>query len=369
MTGSQGDQHKTDHRGKLSRRDFLAWLGAAGLCALLAGCQPDEPPATSVSAPTTNPRESSSRPPWRIGRSGLGDLSSWWIMQSAHFEYATKVLYQTRFQPGLALSANWDADKQALDIERLAGQDIDLLLVEPMNSPFVISAANAASSRGVPVVLVSGALEGTSCVTWVTTDEGERAKASAEWLIGRVPSGRVVVLQSEPCQGSSQEWLRSARSALGNSAELQVDYLTSFWTAEGARQVMLAALENGPAPAGLMVNHGTVAQGAVEALVDRGLAVPPVAGADDNNGWLRVAREHTVSFLGFRGSTRLGRKVVDVASSVLSGDSVPPVVFQPQAAFGVEELDRLFRPELTDHYWADHELPEAWIQAMFARQS
>jgi len=360
---------RTAGNAELSRRDFLVGLGAAGLCTLLGGCRSTEPPATPVSTPTTGPQGYRQTPPWRIGRSGLGDLSSWWIMYSAHLEYAMKELHQGRFWGGLALSANWDADKQALDIEQLAGQGIHLLLVEPMNSPYVASAVNQASDRGLPVVLASGPLEGAKTVAWVTTDEEERARASVAWLLERVPGGRVVVIQSEPCQGSGPAWLKSARSALSKSTALQVDYLTSFWTPAEAKRAMLVALSNGPAPAGLVVNHGTVAQGAVEALVERGLAIPPVAGADDNNGWLRTAREHEVTFLGFGGSTKLGRKAIDVVSLVLSGESVTPVVIQPQTTFDAGQVEQLYRPDLTDHYWADHELPEYWIQTMFARQS
>jgi ABC-type sugar transport system substrate-binding protein len=154
---------------------------------------------------------------------------------------------------------------------------------------------------------------------------------------------------------------------LSKFPELQVDYLTSFWTPAEAKKVMLTAMANGPAPVGLVVNHGTVAQGAVEAMVERGLAIPPVAGTDDNNGWLRTAREHAVTFLGFSGSTRLGKKAIEVASSVLSGERVAAVVAQPQTAFGAEQLERMYRPDLTDHYWADHDLPEVWIQSMFAK--
>lgn len=354
---------------ELSRRDFLVGLGAAGLCTLLGGCRSTERPVTPVSTPTTNPQEYRQTPPWRIGRSALGDLSPWWIMYSAHLEYAMKELHKGQFWGGLALSANWDADKQALDIDQLAGQDIRLLLVEPMNSPYVASVVSQASDHGLPVVLASSPLEGARAVAWVTTDEDERARTSVAWLLERVPGGRVVVIQSEPCQGSGQAWLKSARSALSKSTALQVDYLTSFWRPAEAKRVMLAALAKGPAPAGLVVNHGTVAQGAVEALLERGLAIPPVAGADDNNGWLRTAQENDVAFLGFGGSTRLGRKAIDVVCSVLSGESVAPVVIQPQTTFDAGQVEQFYRPDLTDHYWADHELPEYWIQTMFARQS
>jgi ABC-type sugar transport system substrate-binding protein len=288
-------------------------------------------------------------------------------MLSAHTEYGIKERHSDVFREYLSTSANWDADKQALDIERLASAGLDLLLVEPLNSPLVASAVSRVQKLGLPVILVSGNLAGADYVSWVTTDEEERGRASASWLTRRVTGGRVIVLQSEPAQGDGQAWLEGVRDGLAAAPGLDIEYATSFWTVADSRRLVELALDRDPALAGLVVNHGTVAQGAVEALVERGLTIPPVAGADDNNGWLRTAREHRVSFLGFGGSSRLGLRSVELAVDVLSGNSVPVRCQQVQEVFDETAIEQLYRPELTDHYWANHELQETWIQAMFGR--
>jgi hypothetical protein len=37
----------------------------------------------------------------------------------------------------------------------------------------------------------------------------------------------------------------------------------------------------------------------------------------------------------------------------------------PYQAFHEGDLGQYFRPDLSDHYWAVHDLPEAWIERMF----
>ena len=81
----------------LGRRKFLRMTAAMALTVLLPGCQ--HPPATQ---PPTRPEvaetERYRKPsPWRIGRSGRGDINSWMIMCSAHIEYGIKERYREHF--------------------------------------------------------------------------------------------------------------------------------------------------------------------------------------------------------------------------------------------------------------------------------
>ena len=103
------------------RREFLRLVAGAGLSVLLPACRgvlplPSPVPPQQAKVPTERYKKPG---PWRVGRAGLGDLSSWLVMLSAHIEYGFKEKYRDSFQEYLATSANWDADKQALDIQML----------------------------------------------------------------------------------------------------------------------------------------------------------------------------------------------------------------------------------------------------------
>ncbi len=115
----------------------------------------------------------------------------------------------------------------------------------------------------------------------------------------------------------------------------------------------------------MIVNSGPAGQGAVEALSESGIEIPPIAGGDDYNGWLRTAKGWNLHFLGFGGSAKLGLRCVELTMDVLSGKPVPAYEEFPYQVFDETAIDRYYRPDLSDHFWAIHELPEAWIQRMF----
>ena len=50
---------------------------------------------------------------------------------------------------------------------------------------------------------------------------------------------------------------------------------------------------------------------------------------------------------------------------VLSGRPVPAYEEFPYQVFDETAVDRYYRSDLSDHFWAIHELPEPWIERMF----
>ena len=87
-------------RSEMSRREFLKAIGvAAGATLILPSCviqQPMPAPAAATPAPVslsagmvdTSAYKKDS--PWAIGRSGMGEVNSWQVMATLHFEYGVK---------------------------------------------------------------------------------------------------------------------------------------------------------------------------------------------------------------------------------------------------------------------------------------
>ena len=61
----------------------------------------------------------------------------------------------------------------------------------------------------------------------------------------------------------------------------------------------------------------------------------------------------------------LGLRCVELAIQVLSGETVPAYSEFPYQTFDQSMLLCYFQPDLSDHYWAVHDLPQAWIERMF----
>ena len=361
------DRNRRGSPRSWSRREFLRTAAGLAIVILLPGCGRGGPSIPTLPAATgpVNTERYRKDPPWRVGRAGRGDLSSWQIMVSAHIQYGVTEKYGQSFGDYRFTVANWDPDKQLLDIRRLLDGGIDVLLIDPLDDNAVAEGVDQAMAAGVPVILVSSGVQNAPYVSWVTTDEQERGALCADWLCQRVSNGRVIVLQSTPTPGDNSLWLQGVHDGLAASPGLDVQVVSSFWQPSAARQAMAAALDESPSIQGLIVNGGTVARGALEALDESGIAIPPIAGVDDCNGWLRAAAGRDVHYLAFGGSTRLGLRCVELAMDVLSGRPVPAYQQFPYEVFDETAAGGYYRSDLSDHFWAIHDLPESWLERMF----
>ena len=100
-------------RWQLKRREFLRLSAGTVVTILLPGCRrtPSSPPArASVSGPMETARYKKPGP-WKLGRSGRGDMTAWMVMYSAHVEYGAREKFRQCFAGYLCCSANWDPNK------------------------------------------------------------------------------------------------------------------------------------------------------------------------------------------------------------------------------------------------------------------
>ena len=286
-------------------------------------------------------------------------------MFSAHVEYAARDEYRSCFSSYLPIAANWDPNKQIEDIRALLAQEIDLLLIDPLDTTVVAQGVAEAMAAGVPVILASTRVSGAPYVSWVATDAEERGASCAAWLCRSIASGTVAVLHSQWAAGDTELWLRGLRRELEEHVAIEAIFAQCAWSVDAARQAMTDILREAEGVQGVLVQSGVLGRGAVEALAGRGEDMPLVAGVDDWNGWLRTAQAHDVRFLAQSGGANLSLRCVELAAQVLSGEPVPAWIDFPYETFDQSALQRYLRPDLSDHYWAIHDLPDIWIERMF----
>jgi len=362
-------RHNGQGPAVLERREFLRLAAGTILTIFLPGCRhaPALTPSPSVDTGWVDTTPYRQAPPWRFGRSGRGDVNAWMVMLSAHVEYGVQEKYRGSFVQYFCTSANWDPNKQIEDIHSLLKEGIDVLVIDPMDTNVVAQGVSQAMEAGVPVILAASPLQNGPYVSWVAVDEEERGKDCAEWLCQTISGGHVWVLGSEPAAGDSQSWLRAVQRTLRVRGNVQSTTTSCTWVATAARQATAALLESREPVAGVIVQNGILGQGVVQAFVEHGRDIPPIAGVDDQNGWLRLAHEHPMRFLALSGGANLGLRCVELATQILSGEPVPRRVSFPYLSFEDTELDRYFHPDLSDVYWAIHDLPDMWVQRMFKR--
>lgn len=76
-----------------------------------------------------------------------------------------------------------DAARQADDIQNFISQNVDAILINPVDSKAVVSSIKAANSANIPVILIDRGSEGGDVLTTVASNNVEAGKMAAEFVV------------------------------------------------------------------------------------------------------------------------------------------------------------------------------------------
>jgi ribose transport system substrate-binding protein len=307
--------------------------------------------------------------PWMAGRAGLGDTNAWMTMFGLHFKYGVEEKYAKDFKGFKVTSCFWNPVKQIADIEGLVAQGVDILFVDPASEGALVGAVEEAYDMGVPVVLASTGVNTDKYTTWVSRDNVKAGFVYAKWMGKKLNGkGNVVVLMGMAGSSYAEDVLRGVKQGLSAYPDIKIlEVAYCDWSPVKAKETMEVFIQSNPAIDGIIADGGQMAYGAAEALLDAGKKIPPIT-ADDWNGWLRMAKKHDIDFLAESGGNPLSLTAVDLAVKILRGEPVPKKVEYPVVTFEKDQLDKYYRPDLTDQYFAVNELPEAWIKKHYLKK-
>ena len=100
------------------------------------------------------------------------------------------------------VDAQDNASKQASDIEDLIQQNVDLIIINPVDSVAVATAVESANALNIPVITVDRSSEGGEVVSHIASDNIAGGKLAGEYIIELVGEGAKVV-ELEGVAGSS----------------------------------------------------------------------------------------------------------------------------------------------------------------------
>jgi ribose transport system substrate-binding protein len=306
--------------------------------------------------------------PWLAGRAALGDTNAWMTMFSLHFNYGIAEKYQKDFKGFKVASCFWNPVKQIADIEQLVAQGVDILFVDPASEGALVGAVEEVYDMGIPVVLASTGVNTDKYTTWVSRDNIKAGFLYANWMGKKLNGkGNVVVLMGMAGSSYAEDVLRGVKQGLRAFPDIKIlETAYCDWSPVKAKETMEVFIQSNPKIDGIISDGGQMGLGAVEALLDAGKKIPPIT-ADDWNGWLRMAKQHNIDFLAVSGGNPLSLTCVQLATKIMRGEPVPKIVEYPIVTFEKDQLDQYYRPDLTDQYFAVHELPEAWIKKNYSK--
>lgn len=166
-----------------------------------------------------------------------------------------------------------DPSKQLSDIEDLIQQDVDVLLINPVDSEAITSAVELANDADIPVVTVDRDAEGGNVVTHIASDNVAGGEIAAEYIVNQIgEEGEVVELEGISGSSTTRERGEGFYNVMDELDDIEVvaSQSADFDRTEGL-SVMENIIESQGEIDALFAHNDEMALGAVEALDGHGL--------------------------------------------------------------------------------------------------
>ena len=183
----------------------------------------------------------------------------------------------------LVQAANGDDTRQIQDIEALLSRGVDVLIVVPHNGAAMAKAVTLAHGAGVPVISYDRLITGADVDLYVSFDSVSVGEAQARFLLETLKAKgrgkrRIVRIHGAKTDNNAllfkrgQDNLIEPAVARGEIEVVHEDWAEN-WTPENAKKIMNAALtKHGVSIDGVLAANDGTAGGAIQALLEEGLA-------------------------------------------------------------------------------------------------
>lgn len=220
--------------------------------------------------------------------------------------------------------AGGDVAQNILDIENLADQGIDLLMVSPRNPKAMTPVISALYDQGIAVVLLTRSVSNDKFTTFISPDDAAIASQAADLVATATNgNGKVLILQGVPTATTAIKRTRGFVKRLDEYPGLEIaDILPANYKRSDAIKAVQAALDSGLEFDAIYAQSDSMAVGARLALKQAGILPNsiPIVGID----YIPAARDAIRSgdqYASFTYPT-CGDVGAEMAVRILSGESV-----------------------------------------------
>ena len=310
--------------------------------------------------------------PYRIALAAQGPTNSWASLFDEHARAHVEELGKDVVSELLYADANGSADTQVPQVEDLLSQDPDALILVPMGRAALSAPVERAMAQGVPVILCASGVETDDFVTEVGTNLFDSGSSMAQWVVDQLGGkGTIVQMNGIPGVDTAEIMAQGATSVWAKNPDIKVlDTQYGNWsTAEAKKIAEQWIAQYGDKIQAIWSGGAQMSQGIIEAYLEAGLPIPPLAGGEYSNGFLRLAKENNLKFAGWQYPNAMSIICIDEAIKVLKGEPVKRFidfkdVMPETATLNSEDIDKLYNPNWSDDVFGPIFLSEAKMKEL-----
>ena len=265
------------------------------------------------------------------------------------------------------VEANWQAAKQVADVEDLLTKKVDALILGPISAGIGAPLSEKAVKAGIPVV-VFGAFGKAMQSTVEVGAGGEIFGKQGGDFLRKELKGKGSIWAFRGIAGSDEETLRyeGFRKSLVGSDIKVTQEVFGDWGYAKAKQLCENLVLSGNAVDGIWFSGAEMTRACLDVFKETGKPLVPMTG-EGNNGFMRAWKATGVKSVAPLFTPGLGAATVKAAVSLLEGKQLYKSYFSSPPPVLQNDLDKYFRPDLSDAYWFPSTLPEAVLKQTFKR--
>ncbi len=190
----------------------------------------------------------------------------------------------------LVQSANSDDARQIQDVEALISRDVDVLVIIPHDGAAMAKAVRLAHESDIPVIAYDRLITDCDLDLYLTFDNVKVGRLQARFLLDHLPTpgkGRVIRIHGAPTDNNAKLFKQGQDEVLlpaierGDVQVVHEDWAEN-WSPANAKKIANAAItRNGSNFDGILVTNDGCAGGAIQALLEEGLAGKVVVTGQD----------------------------------------------------------------------------------------
>ena len=228
----------------------------------------------------------------------------------------------------LVQSGNNDGMRQMQDIEALISRGVDVLVIVAFNPAAMSKAIDTAKSANVPVICYDRMITDCDVDLYISFDNIRVGQLQAQYLVDKLNgSGKIIRIHGPKTDHTGQLFRRGQDIVLqplidSGAIEVVHEDFAEAYKPEHAKKIVNAAITaHGPSFDGILaVNDGT-AGGAVQALLEEGLAgTVVVTGQDADLAACQRIRRGTQSMSIYKPLAQLAQTAADAAYALATGN-------------------------------------------------
>ena len=216
-----------------------------------------------------------------------------------------------------------DAATQQDDVQNFVTQQVDAILINPVDSEAVVPAVQAANQANIPVLALDRGASGGEIETLIVSNNVEGGRMAAKELIQLVGSGPVAQLEGIPGASPTRDRGQGFEEVINaqDAVQLASSQTANFDRAEGLN-VTENILQSNPGIKGIFAQNDEMALGAVRALGGRAGSEVKIVGFDGIEDALKAIQAGKMNATVAQQPDKIGSLGVENAMKVIDGESV-----------------------------------------------